>query len=116
MGLTAEGKVEKLLDICKAENISPSEVAYIGDDINCISILKTVGIKACPANAHKNVKAIPQIIILSKNVRFTRYHLNYFTLNLYPIPQTVAIDQSLPSLIFSLIRFTCTSTVRVSPI
>lgn len=67
MGLTAEGKVEKLIDMCKAENISPSEVAYIGDDINCISILKIVGIKACPANAHKNVKAIPQIIILSKN-------------------------------------------------
>ena len=29
--------------------------------------------------------------------------VEYHTLNLYPIPQTVAIDQLLPSFIFSLI-------------
>ena len=42
------------------------------------------------------------------------FHL-FLTSNLYPIPQTVAMDQAGWSLIFSRRRLICTSTVRVSP-
>jgi N-acylneuraminate cytidylyltransferase len=67
MGLSAKDKLEKLLEICKLENISLSDVAYIGDDINCQLVLEAVGIKACPSNAHKSIKEISGIINLSKS-------------------------------------------------
>lgn len=42
------------------------EMAYIGDDINDLELLKEVGIAACPANAVAKVKEIPHILILDK--------------------------------------------------
>ena len=57
-------KLDVAKEICALENIDLSEVAYIGDDINCIQLLQSVGVKACPANATKKVKAIDGIIQL----------------------------------------------------
>lgn len=67
MGLNAQEKLEKLKEICKKEKINMDEVAYIGDDINCKFVLEEVGLKACPNNAHQSIKAIKDIICLSKN-------------------------------------------------
>jgi YrbI family 3-deoxy-D-manno-octulosonate 8-phosphate phosphatase len=53
-------------EICKKENISLDEVAYIGDDINCKELLQSVGLAACPANALDEIKNISNIIKLSK--------------------------------------------------
>jgi YrbI family 3-deoxy-D-manno-octulosonate 8-phosphate phosphatase len=61
------GKLESALEICEKENISIKQVAYIGDDINCIELLSAAGIAACPANAVNKVKAIDGIIHLQKN-------------------------------------------------
>ena len=47
--------------------ISLSEVAYVGDDINDIDLLKEVGFPACPANAVDKVKLIEGIHILSRH-------------------------------------------------
>lgn len=66
-GAGFKGKLAAALEICSKENITLNEVAYIGDDINCIELLKAVGIAACPANSTKKVKAIPGIIHLQKN-------------------------------------------------
>ncbi len=60
------GKLNAAKEICEKENISLSEVAYVGDDINCIELLQAVGIAACPENATKKVKEIPGIIQLAK--------------------------------------------------
>ncbi|MBS1627061.1 MAG: HAD family hydrolase [Bacteroidetes bacterium] len=60
------GKLNAALEICEKENISIKEVAYIGDDINCIELLQAVGLAACPANALAKVKAIKGIIQLEK--------------------------------------------------
>ena len=60
------GKLATARELCKIENISLDEIAYIGDDINCLELLSNVGIAACPANAVKEVKQIPGIIHLSK--------------------------------------------------
>lgn len=57
-------KLEFVKNICEELNISLEEVAYIGDDINDIELLKAVRYKACPANAVKKVKAIEGIRIL----------------------------------------------------
>ncbi len=61
------GKLKAALDICEKEGITINEVAYIGDDVNCLELLNAVGLAACPANATHKVKSVPNIIILSKN-------------------------------------------------
>ena len=60
-------KLEAALEICEKEGINIKDVAYVGDDVNCIELLKAVGIAACPANALPPVKAIPGIIHLNKS-------------------------------------------------
>lgn len=59
------GKLAAALEICQKEGISLDEVAYIGDDINCIDLLREVGLAACPIDAVKEVKAIPRINVIS---------------------------------------------------
>lgn len=60
------GKLTAALEICESEGITLSEVAYIGDDLNCISLLEKVGLAACPADAVEAVKAVPGIVLLHK--------------------------------------------------
>jgi N-acylneuraminate cytidylyltransferase len=57
-GKVGEGKLDALLEICRREKVNLSEVAYIGDDINCINALNSVGIAGCPSDAAKAVKNI----------------------------------------------------------
>ena len=63
----AKDKLQVVKDLCKKENITLEEVAYIGDDINCFGLLSNVGIAACPNNAVSEIKSIPNIIQLHKN-------------------------------------------------
>jgi YrbI family 3-deoxy-D-manno-octulosonate 8-phosphate phosphatase len=60
-------KLTAVINICKKEGIDLSEVAYIGDDINCFELLSSVGAAACPADASKKIKGIPNIQILNLN-------------------------------------------------
>lgn len=53
-------------EICDQMGITLQEVAYIGDDINCIELLTAVGLAACPADADARVKAIPGIHVMTK--------------------------------------------------
>ena len=66
-GLEHKGKLEIAKEICKKENITLDEVAYIGDDINCKELLESVGICACPNDSLEEIKNISNIIKLSKN-------------------------------------------------
>lgn len=60
------GKLDVVKRICNQMGITLQEVAYIGDDVNCIELLLSVGIAACPADADEKVKAIPGIRIMTK--------------------------------------------------
>ena len=60
------GKLAVAKEICIKEGIQLSEVAYIGDDLNCFDLLSNVGIAACPENAVKGIKLIPEIVKISK--------------------------------------------------
>ena len=60
------GKLAVAKEICERLGITLDEVAYIGDDINCIELLKAVGIKACPADACEEVKNISGIHVMKK--------------------------------------------------
>jgi len=59
-------KVNAALEICEKEGLDIKEVAYIGDDVNCLELLSIVGLAACPADALPKVKSIPGILQLSK--------------------------------------------------
>jgi YrbI family 3-deoxy-D-manno-octulosonate 8-phosphate phosphatase len=65
-GLEHKEKLVIVKDICHKEGITLADVAYIGDDINCKELLESVGIAACPSDALKEIKNIPNITILSK--------------------------------------------------
>lgn len=49
-------KAQKLIEICKALNISPQEALFIGDDVNDLNVIETAGLSACPADAVTKVK------------------------------------------------------------
>jgi len=60
-------KIEKLFDgivkkeeivknICKKYNVNASELAYIGDDVNDIRLMKLVGLSVVPNNANIEAK------------------------------------------------------------
>lgn len=54
--LGVKNKVKIALELCEELNISLADVAYIGDDINDIQLLKMVGFAAAPQNAPEYVK------------------------------------------------------------
>lgn len=59
------GKLAVAKEICAQFDITLDEVAYIGDDVNCIELLEAVGMKACPSDACKRVKCITGINIMN---------------------------------------------------
>ena len=58
-------KLEAALKICEKLGITLEEVCYVGDDINDLELLRSVGLAACPNSAMPIVKALPNILILS---------------------------------------------------
>ena len=63
----ADNKLNIIKDLCIKENVLLSEIAYIGDDVNCYDLLKNVGVAACPANAVEEIKNIAGIIKLKRS-------------------------------------------------
>ena len=63
----ADDKLKIVKELCKKQNINLNQVAYIGDDVNCLELLSNVGFPACPKNAVDKIKSIPNIIQLSQN-------------------------------------------------
>lgn len=55
-------KVVALKRICKDRGIVPSNVCYIGDDINDLEVIKTVGFGCCPADAVPEVRKIADYV------------------------------------------------------
>lgn len=60
-----EGKVEAARGLCAELGIGLENVAYIGDDVNCIPMLTAAGLAACPADAMPRVKALAGIRVMS---------------------------------------------------
>ena len=64
MGNSGNGKLEYAKKIADEMEIDFNQIAYIGDDINCIELLEEVNISACPADANHKVQNIRNIKIL----------------------------------------------------
>lgn len=65
-GEKGEGKLKAVEKLCSEIGISLKEVAYIGDDINCIELLSHVGRSACPLDACDKVRHIPNVSVIDK--------------------------------------------------
>lgn len=59
------GKLAAARELCEQLGITLDEVAYIGDDVNCITLLSAVGTKACPADACASAKAIVEVNVMT---------------------------------------------------
>lgn len=58
-----EPKDKVLLDWCGELNIVPKQVAYIGDDVNDLSIMALCGLTAAPSDALEVVKNKVDIVL-----------------------------------------------------
>jgi len=58
-----QDKLAVAKDLCNQLNISLADVAYIGDDLNDVQLLKAAGISAAPGNAPDYIKQIAKINI-----------------------------------------------------
>jgi 3-deoxy-D-manno-octulosonate 8-phosphate phosphatase (KDO 8-P phosphatase) len=61
--LGVNDKVRIAKNLIKELGISWQEVAYIGDDINDIQLLKKVGLSACPINSPEYIKEVVNWVI-----------------------------------------------------
>jgi YrbI family 3-deoxy-D-manno-octulosonate 8-phosphate phosphatase len=59
-------KLEAAKQICTELGITLEDVCFVGDDVNDLDLLQQAGTVACPANAIPEVKAVPNIIHLTK--------------------------------------------------
>ena len=63
-GVKNAGKLDKAKILSNKLGISNENICYVGDDINCFELLSNVGYAACPFNAVKKIKEIPNILKL----------------------------------------------------
>ena len=62
----AKDKLKIMKKFCLENSYNFSEIAYIGDDINCLDLLSKVGVAACPSNSVNQIKSVPGIIQVDK--------------------------------------------------
>ncbi len=51
-------KVQAFEDLCTQLSLTPEQIAYVGDDLVDIPVMKQVGLAIAVADAHKRVKAM----------------------------------------------------------
>ncbi len=50
-----QGKITKLKKLATKYDIEMSQIAYMGDDLNDLDCMKSVGLSGCPADAQKEI-------------------------------------------------------------
>lgn len=58
----SKNKLPDFLHFCKEYGLKPEEVAFVGDDIPDIPVLKVAGLSVCPADAVAEVKDVCKYI------------------------------------------------------
>lgn len=54
----SKNKTEALLEICRKFQVSPEDVAYVGDDFNEKEMMTAVGFSICPVDAADSIKRL----------------------------------------------------------
>ncbi len=60
--MSCRGKIDVFNDFCHRNSISPEEVAFAGDDIPDIPVLRAAGIGVAPADASEDAKQAADIV------------------------------------------------------
>lgn len=60
--LGVKDKAAKLVEILETSDLRPEEIAYIGDDVNDLGIIRLVGLSAAPADAMIEVRRVADYI------------------------------------------------------
>ena len=58
-------KSESLRRYCRQNNVLLKDVVYVGNDLNDLQVMKSVGYSVCPSDACKEVRAISRINLKS---------------------------------------------------
>ena len=64
--LGVKNKLDICLTICEKHQISINQVAFIGDEINDLELIKKVGLSACPLDAADYVKDVVDWVLNKK--------------------------------------------------
>lgn len=59
-------KLEVLMEWINGLNLSLNQIAFMGDDVNDLEIMQTVGFAVCPADAVDQIKAISDVVLERK--------------------------------------------------
>lgn len=84
-----KNKLEVAQSICSILGINLTDVAYIGDDLNDISLLKNVGIAGVPASAPDYIRSYSSIKLIKnggdgvfrefvETILFEKYSIDFF--------------------------------------
>ncbi|MEY2719080.1 MAG: 3-deoxy-D-manno-octulosonate 8-phosphate phosphatase KdsC [Bacteroidota bacterium] len=60
--LGCHDKTTTLHDISRRLGIAPSDIAYIGDDVNDLHVMTCCGLAGCPSDAVPAIKAVAQMV------------------------------------------------------
>lgn len=77
----AKDKLQILNQILEQTGFKPEEVAYVGDDLNDLSVLQHVGLSACPSNAVGAVRNCVNLILECKGGEGVVRELSEFILS-----------------------------------
>jgi 3-deoxy-D-manno-octulosonate 8-phosphate phosphatase (KDO 8-P phosphatase) len=58
-----EDKAKALMEYCGKAGIPVDKVSFIGNDINDEAVMRIVGLRLCPQDAHPDIKAICDYVI-----------------------------------------------------
>lgn len=58
-----DNKKETLLEYCDNSSINPKDVLYIGNDINDLEAMLSIGFPVCPEDAYPEIKKIAKLVI-----------------------------------------------------
>lgn len=76
-----KNKISALNELMKKHNLKTAEIAYMGDDLPDMCVLKEVGLKCCPNDAVERVKEICNFICTKNGGRGAVRELCDFILN-----------------------------------
>ena len=61
-----EGKAEILRRVMAEKNLASAQVAYVGDDVNDLAVLKVAGVRLTVADGHPKVQAVCDYVATRK--------------------------------------------------
>ncbi|NND85647.1 MAG: HAD-IIIA family hydrolase [Acidimicrobiia bacterium] len=64
--LGVRDKVAVLDDLCARKGLDPSQVAYIGDDVNDVPIMRRVGLSGCPGDATDFARDAADVVCVAR--------------------------------------------------